>query len=168
MNFLRATAAHCVTNDLAELAVLDGFDGNSVVFQTLAGAVGASFSSADIMVHPQYDGEVRNGFDIAIVDLGQALPEGIARYAFNDGSIDETGAHLAAGFGRSGDGGAGAILGAAPAQRATGPERAEARRDRGSRRRCGDRARVRAVDRASARLRHHRLRASEWPRIGPS
>lgn len=106
------TAAHCVTNDQGELAVLDGLDGNSATFATTAGSFTAEFTSDDISVHPQYNGDVRDGFDVAVIDLGGELPSSVARYALHDGSVNEADAHLAAGFGQSGDGAAGATIGA--------------------------------------------------------
>lgn len=106
------TAAHCVTDEEGELAVIDGVDGNSALFQTADGDVVVAFSAGDISVHPNYNGDVRDGFDVAVIDLGQTLPESVARYALNDGAVNEAAPHLAAGFGRSGDGAAGATLGA--------------------------------------------------------
>lgn len=106
------TAAHCVTDDNGELALLDGLDGNSATFATAQGVVVAPFTSADVFVHPGYDGDVRNGFDVAVIDLGTEQPSEVARYPLHDGSVNEANAHLAAGFGRSGDGQTGATLGA--------------------------------------------------------
>ncbi|MEO1498009.1 MAG: trypsin-like serine protease [Planctomycetota bacterium] len=105
------TAAHCVTDENGDEAVIDGADGNSVTFETSTGNVFASFDAEDISVHPLYNGDVRDGFDVAVIDLGQTQPTSVARYALNDSS-PEGGLHLAAGFGQSGDGGAGATVGA--------------------------------------------------------
>lgn len=106
------TAAHCVSDDDGELAVIDGVDGNSATFTTPGGVFATAFSAADVHVHPGYDGDVRNGFDVAVIDLGVEQPTDIARYALHDGSINEADAHLAAGFGQSGDGASGATIGA--------------------------------------------------------
>lgn len=106
------TAAHCVTDEAGELAVLDGIDGNSATFFTADGNFQVEFDSDDVSVHPQYNGDVRDGFDVAVIDLGQTLPESIARYELNDGSVGEAAIHLAAGFGQSGDGNTGATIGA--------------------------------------------------------
>ncbi|MEN0110079.1 MAG: trypsin-like serine protease [Planctomycetota bacterium] len=106
------TAAHCVTDEEGELAIQDGGDGNVARFETTAGLVVAPFTVADVAVHPGYDGDVRNGFDVAVIDLGEQQPASVARYALNDGSVGEAGAHLAAGFGQSGDGLVGTNTGA--------------------------------------------------------
>ncbi len=106
------TAAHCVTDSEGDLAVIDGVDGNSATFSTAGGLIATTFSSADISVHPNYDGDVRNGFDVAVIDLGTEQSADVARYALHDGSLNEADVHLAAGFGRSGDGATGATLNA--------------------------------------------------------
>ena len=59
-------------------------------------------------MHPAYNGDLRDGFDIAVIELAAALPSEITRYALNDGAVNEASQHLAAGYGRSGDGGTGA------------------------------------------------------------
>ncbi len=106
------TAAHCVTDEDGELAVIDGVDGNTATFETAAGVVEVTFTANDVTVHPNYNGDVRDGFDVAVIDLGQVLPDTIARYALNDGTVGEAAPHLAAGFGQSGDGNTGTTIGA--------------------------------------------------------
>ena len=106
------TAAHCVTNEQGDPAVLDGGDGNTATFFTADGVVVAPFEASDITVHPQYNGDVRDGFDVAVIDLASVQPSGVARYELNDGSVNEANAHLAAGYGQSGDGATGATIGA--------------------------------------------------------
>lgn len=102
------TAAHCVTDDDGEIAVIDGADGNSVTFTTAGGVFQATFTAADISVHPNYNGDLLDGFDVAVIDLGSPQPADIARYPLNDGTVNEANLHVAAGYGRSGDGATGA------------------------------------------------------------
>lgn len=106
------TAAHCVTDENGALAVIDNADGNSATFETADGVFEVEFTANDVTVHPSYNGDVRDGFDVAVINLGQVLPNSIARYALNDGTVNEANPHLAAGFGQSGDGNTGATIGA--------------------------------------------------------
>ncbi|MEM8944091.1 MAG: trypsin-like serine protease [Planctomycetota bacterium] len=106
------TAAHCVTDEQGDLAVIDGIDGNTATFETAVGTFQVEFSSDDVEVHPEYNGDVRDGFDVAVIALGEVMPEDVARYELNSSIVNEAALHLAAGFGRSGDGNTGATLGA--------------------------------------------------------
>lgn len=104
------TAAHCVTDASGMLDVLDGGDGNSVRFQTPSGTVIRQFSSSDITTHPSWNGNLFDGFDVAVIDLGAPLPPSVPRYELNTSTEIEGSTHLAAGYGRTGDGATGALL----------------------------------------------------------
>lgn len=106
------TAAHCLTDSSGNLTLIDGADGNSATFQTGSGNVVRSFTSADVTIHPNYNGDLFDGFDIAVIDLGSPLPTSVTRYDLNDQASIEGLPHVAAGYGRSGDGATGDLLGA--------------------------------------------------------
>jgi Trypsin len=106
------TAAHCVTAPDGTPNVIDGVDGNRIVFDTPDGPVIASFGAADVLRHPNFDGDPLHGFDVAVINLGGPLDPSIPRYALNtdSGGVFEASPHLAVGYGESGDGNTGASI----------------------------------------------------------
>lgn len=106
------TAAHCVTDSSGNISVLDGADGNSITFDTGSGLVTRSFDSTDITVHPNYDGILTNGFDLAIITLDSAVDSSVTRYNINrDTNADLNVTHVKAGYGTNGQGSTGATGG---------------------------------------------------------
>jgi hypothetical protein len=106
------TAAHCVTAPDGTPNVIDGADGNRIVFDTPGGPVVALFGAADVLRHPAFDGNPLHGFDVAVIDLGGPLAPSIPRYLLNtdSGGVFEAAPHLAVGYGESGDGNTGASI----------------------------------------------------------
>ncbi len=108
------TAAHCVTDDSGQISILDGLDGNSATFELPNGTGSVAFSADDITVHPNWNGNETDGFDVAVIDLGTTLIDDIPRYNLftqDDGSDFDV-PLIKVGYGTSGDGSTGATLGA--------------------------------------------------------
>ena len=104
------TAAHCVTNNAGALNVGTS-DPNEVRFATTAGTLTFPFAAADVTVHPSYNGDTLDGFDVAVIELGSVVPTSVPRY-----DIVSTGAFTATdgskfGFGRGGHGTVGSTVG---------------------------------------------------------
>ncbi len=105
------TAAHCVTNGSGNI------NANNVQlqFQTPSGVKIAN--SQNIFKHPNYNGNVANGFDVALIELTGAVDPAVPSYALNRtaGDLNVTGVHV--GYGLPGFGGTGQA-GAAGTKRA--------------------------------------------------
>ena len=105
------TAAHCVTNAMGSINVLDGLDGNSITFNTSGGPVVVPFTSSQITVHPSWNGSVASGHDLAIITLPAEVSATVPRYNVNSSlmaDLNTTVVHF--GYGRSGDGQTGSLL----------------------------------------------------------
>ena len=99
------TAAHCLTDDNGNLIT------NSVnaLFQLPTGSV--SLAATQINVHPDWDGDFGIGNDLALISLDQFAPAEIPRHGIYI-DTDEVGRVVdKAGYGRSGQGNDGDILG---------------------------------------------------------
>ncbi|MEM1026952.1 MAG: trypsin-like serine protease [Planctomycetota bacterium] len=108
------TAAHCVTDDNGQPAILDGLDGNSATFELPNGTGSVAFTADDITVHPNWNGNETDGFDIAVIDLGTPVIEDIPRYELftsNDASDFDV-PLVKVGYGTSGDGSTGTTINA--------------------------------------------------------
>lgn len=104
------TAAHLVTDSSGAVNVFDGAGLNQVIFDLPSGPQAFSFTSADVSVHPGYTGSFTEGNDLAVIDLGGALPVEIPRYHVWDGQADGElyVEHVKSGYGRGGHGSTGA------------------------------------------------------------
>jgi hypothetical protein len=102
------TAAHVVDD------ALDGGDGNFVVFNLPAGSVPVEFSVADIAIHPNYNGNILDGYDVAIVTLPFEITPSIPRYSLLPTAYQgqEGGIGVKVGYGRTGQGPTGDTTGA--------------------------------------------------------
>lgn len=108
------TAAHCVTDDTGQISIFDGLDGNTATFELPTGTGSVSFTADDITVHPNWNGNETDGFDIAIIDLGAPLIADIPRYNVftrDDGSDFDV-PLVKVGYGTSGDGSTGTTINA--------------------------------------------------------
>lgn len=95
------TAAHCVEN----LSV-PNLVGMTVRFDLAEGSVPVSVSG--VAIHPQYNGNVFLGSDIAVLELAEAAPAVVPRYALYN-AADEIGKPtVVVGYGMTGFGGIGA------------------------------------------------------------
>jgi len=103
------TAAHCVTDDGGNLNLLSGnitFEGDTGDFQ-IAVVVSAT------KVHPDWDGDILRGNDVAVLKLDLEAPDEIPRYDidrnagndYNDVNMGDK-----AGYGRSGNGDNGDVI----------------------------------------------------------
>ena len=109
------TAAHSVTNDSAVVDVLSG----SIRFDTSGGSFLYGFGAADISVHPSWNGDFFNGFDVAVIDLGVDVDFGVPRYdIFTGATIDILNLeHTKIGFGQTGVGATGSTPGSSGTKR---------------------------------------------------
>ena len=105
------TAAHCVTDNAGNINVIDGGDGNSVTFQTGAGNFIYNFTSADVSVHPMYNGDTTDGFDLAVINLNAVVDPAATRYDLNLNMAIEGNQHFKVGYGTSGFGATGVTIG---------------------------------------------------------
>ena len=101
------TAAHCVTDGDGDLILQSGyitFEGDITDFpiDVLASAT---------KVHPNWDGDILRGNDVAVLELVSAAPDEITRYDIDRNGDDDVNAiGDKAGYGRSGNGDDGDIL----------------------------------------------------------
>ncbi|MHC4400564.1 MAG: trypsin-like serine protease, partial [Planctomycetota bacterium] len=98
------TAAHVVADNFGNLAALNVL----VQFDLPTGVVG--INSSQIFIHPDYDGNIGNGSDVAIITLQQAAPAEADRYDIYRSSDEIGKAFQKVGYGRSGDGNTGDVL----------------------------------------------------------
>ena len=63
------TAAHCLTDEAGEIDILDGLDGNSATFELNSGNLVVPFTTAGVTTHPSFNGDTRDGFDLAVISL---------------------------------------------------------------------------------------------------
>lgn len=102
------TAAHCVTDNNGNLNLVSGdvtFEGDS---STVSIAVNAGATS----VHPDWDGDILRGNDVAVLNLVSIAPSDITRYDIDRNGNDDIGAvGSKAGYGKSGNGNDGDVLG---------------------------------------------------------
>lgn len=99
------TAAHCLTNNSGVLVAQNA----SLSFGLEGGSVGAT--AANFFVHPAYDGQVANGFDLAIIELSEPFAADAPSYDIFRGAfepIGELAVHV--GYGRGGIGSLGETL----------------------------------------------------------
>ncbi len=99
------TAAHCVTDDAGNMVT------NSVTanFQLTSGSL--ALGASTFTVHPNWNGDFGIGYDLALITLNDFAPAGIPRHDIFRGA-NEVGQVVAkAGYGKSGNGNDGDILG---------------------------------------------------------
>lgn len=96
------TAAHSVTNQAAAIDVLSG----SIRFDASGGSFSYSFAPGNISVHPLWTGDLFNGFDVAVIDLGIEVDLSVPRYEIFTGWTGDlvNARHTKIGFGQSGTG----------------------------------------------------------------
>lgn len=112
------TAAHVVTNSLGVKNIIDGADGNFAFFDLPGGGGFVSYGSSDVYVHPLWNGDVSDGYDIAIIDVGPVV-SAVPRYnLFTDYGNEFGRTTVKVGYGRSGVGSAGASTPAGGTKRA--------------------------------------------------
>lgn len=98
------TAGHCVTDDNGVLDV-----SNATV--SFSGDNGTYVASAQSFTeHPDWDGDLFRGNDLAIVELTAEVPEEISRYDLYTASNEVGLVHEKTGYGTSGTGDTGAVL----------------------------------------------------------
>ncbi len=101
------TAAHCVTDDRGNLILDSGF----VTFEGDQATVSINVNAAATKVHPDWNGDVLRGNDVAVLVLVSAAPDEITRYDIDRNGGDDVGAVGAkSGYGRSGNGNDGDVL----------------------------------------------------------
>lgn len=95
------TAAHCVTDEFGRT------NNGSYRFGVMEPGIGyRSYEAISVIPHPRWNGNAYDGYDIALVRLGQPV-RNATPYAYNDGSVNELSPGLVAhlvGFGIGGDG----------------------------------------------------------------
>ena len=104
------TAAHCVTNGSGTPIITSG----SVTFDAPGGA--QTYAVASTQVHPNYDGNVTKGNDLAILKLTGTPTGAVDRYAAYGGAQDIGEVGNKVGYGRIGSGATGNILGSSGAK----------------------------------------------------
>jgi len=100
------TAAHCVTDDGGDLNLRSGkitFEGETKDFRI-------SVKASATEVHPDWDGDVFRGNDIAVLKLVSEAPDEITRYDIDRNGDDDVNVGDKAGYGRSGDGDDGDVM----------------------------------------------------------
>ncbi len=97
------TAAHCLTDSKGQV------DRDQVsVFFDLPGQTVQTPRTGKFTIHPNWNGDLQHGYDIAVIELESEAPEGADRYEIYRGNdeIGRTGEVV--GYGRSGNGNDGA------------------------------------------------------------
>jgi len=100
------TAAHCVTDDGGDLNLRSGkitFEGETKDFRI-------SVKASATEVHPDWDGDVFRGNDIAVLKLVSEAPDEITRYDIDRNGDDDVNVGDKAGYGRSGNGDDGDVM----------------------------------------------------------
>lgn len=101
------TAAHCVTDDGGDLNLLSG----NITFEGDTGDFQIDVLASATKVHPDWDGDVIRGNDVAVLELVSEAPDEITRYDIDRNADDDVNAiGDKAGYGRSGNGNDGDVL----------------------------------------------------------
>ena len=104
------TAAHCVTDGNGNINAIGGI----VRFDTTGGAQVGTVSN--IFVHDNWNGNVADGFDVALVEFQSAVDTSVPTYTlFNGDPIDRD--IVLAGYGETGFGGTGTVSGSSGTKR---------------------------------------------------
>ncbi|AFZ43061.1 peptidase S1 and S6 chymotrypsin/Hap [Halothece sp. PCC 7418] len=98
------TAAHCVTDGSGKL------DANSVTATWELSGGDVSATSQNITFHPNWDGNVGNGYDVAVIETANEIVNSVPTYDLFLGN-NEGGVHTKVGYGRSGNGNDGSTIG---------------------------------------------------------
>jgi hypothetical protein len=103
------TAAHCVAPD--------GPDSNT---QSISTNLPGAASTNDVSVHPQWDGTITHGYDVAVVSLPSPVDPSVPRYdIFTGGGMAELNQHtVKVGYGNTGYGETGVVGGTSGTKRA--------------------------------------------------
>ncbi|PNW30637.1 UNVERIFIED_CONTAM: hypothetical protein BEN50_20310 [Euhalothece sp. KZN 001] len=91
------TAAHCVTDENGNLRA----NSISALWETGQGNITAT--SQNIAVHPQWNGNLLDGFDVAVIETANEIVNSVPTYDLFLGN-NEGGIHTKVGYGRSGNG----------------------------------------------------------------
>lgn len=97
------TAAHCVTDANGIL------DANSVTATWELSGGNFSAISQNITFHPNWDGSVGNGYDVAVIETANEIVNSVPTYDLFLGN-NEGGIHTKVGYGRSGNGADGSTI----------------------------------------------------------
>jgi len=97
------TAAHCVTDSSGGVRVGTG-DPNLAIFQTASGNQSLSFQAANVSVHPSFNGNVLNGYDVAVIQLDAVVADIVPRYDIMGPSAFAAADGSKFGYGRGGHG----------------------------------------------------------------
>lgn len=101
------TAAHCVTDDAGKFNLLSGY----VKFEDESGDVIINVVASSTQAHPNWNGDVLKGNDVAVLVLTSVAPSEITRYDIDrNGDDDVRSIGDKAGYGKSGNGNEGAVL----------------------------------------------------------
>lgn len=104
------TAAHCVTDNGGNV-IVGNSDPNLAIFETAGGNQSFAFNAAGVSVHPSYNGNLLNGFDVAVIKLLSAVPGSIPRYQIVGPSAFAASDGSKFGYGRGGHGSVGDTVG---------------------------------------------------------
>jgi secreted trypsin-like serine protease len=92
------TAAHCLTDDLGNLNVM-----NSAAFFELSSGPEVLFG-INFFIHPNWNGQLTRGYDIALIQLEEVAPDFIPRYQLYTNSDEVGQVSDKAGYGAAGRG----------------------------------------------------------------
>ena len=101
------TAAHCVTNDRTGKLILQSGSAN---FK--GDSISVSLDVSQTVVHPDWDADILKGNDLAILKTSSSLSAlGLPIYGLDSVKDDDLAVHDKVGYGRSGNGGDGDVIG---------------------------------------------------------
>lgn len=98
------TAAHCLTNDQG--VVITSASGIRATFDFFGGS--STIGGRGFDIHPSWNGNSRRGNDIAVLELASAPPRQVNRFGLQDSATEVGRRATMVGYGRTGQGGAGA------------------------------------------------------------
>jgi secreted trypsin-like serine protease len=102
------TAAHCVTDASGNMVLQSG----TVIFEGDSGVETIAIDAAATKVHNKWNGDVLKGNDVAVLKLVSAPTDDITRYQIDRDGSDDIGAIVEkVGYGKSGNGNDGSIIG---------------------------------------------------------
>ncbi|MEO0587459.1 MAG: PEP-CTERM sorting domain-containing protein, partial [Planctomycetota bacterium] len=111
------TAGHSVTAPSGVIDVSDLVD-STIRFELPGGDMTYTFRADDVTVHPLFNGTLQDGWDVAIIDLGEVVDPSVPRYDIYTGPTQDLLnisdpqndlAHIRFGYGRTGTGATGAV-----------------------------------------------------------
>lgn len=102
------TAAHCVTDYFGNMVLQSG----TVTFEGDSGTETIAIDASATKVHNKWNGDILKGNDVAVLKLVSAPTDDITRYQIDRNGSDDIGAVVdKVGYGRSGNGNDGDVIG---------------------------------------------------------